>query len=112
MSGGGWSHAERIEREVVDRNRDMLISMWNAVQLDEGQAMLRYHLTLDLVDTLKGLSLNQIKRAGGSTDLLFQLRIDADKLRVLAGPNESALEPQLPPDLQAAVITTPDRPRR
>lgn len=109
---GGWSHAETIEREVMERNRDLLISIWHAVQLDDGQAMLRYHLTLSFVETIKGLTLNQVKRAGGSTDLLFQPRIDAEKLRVLAGPNESALDPQLPPDLQAAVITTPDRPVR
>ncbi len=91
-----------LEQDVRDRNVDMLVSLWRHAQAgNDGEVMLRFNCPLSVIEALRGMTYNQVRRAASVSTLQWRPTFDASRLIADAGP---AMEPGDVVDLDTEVL--------
>jgi hypothetical protein len=101
-----YEREKHVLREVRERNRDLLVTMWRAAIEDAAQCTMRYHCHESMVQLLKGMTLKQVLHAADQDDLLFEPRFDADKLAQWASRKEAMGPVVASPEMTAMAYAT------
>jgi hypothetical protein len=93
-----WERDARIEAEIRDRNKDILVNMWQLAQEDPSQCAAHFDCSMSVAERLSKLTLAQISRIASAGRFLFKPVFDIALVNSLVGEAHDPSAPAPTPE--------------